>query len=101
MLVLALAITIVGCGAGSSSPGGGGNPSPASITSLNPTSGAVGTSVTIAGANFGATQGTSMVTFNGTAATPASWSATSIVAPVPAGGTTGNVAVTVGGGASN
>src|SRR5438045_140725 len=101
MLVLALAITAVGCGSGSSSPGGGGNPSPASITSLNPTSGVLGTSVTITGANFGATQGTSTVKFNGTAATPTSWSATSIVAPVPAGATTGNVVVTVGGVASN
>src|SRR5207245_1836719 len=62
-----------------------------SITSLNPTSGLVGASVTIAGANFGATQGTSAVKFNGTAATATSWSATSIVAPGPAGATTGNV----------
>src|SRR2546430_152088 len=101
MLVLALAITIVGCGAGSSSPGGGGNPSPANIASLNPTAGVVGTSVTITGANFGATQGTSTVKFNGTVATPTSWGATSIVAPVPAGATTGNIVVTVGGVASN
>src|SRR5438046_4766014 len=101
MLVLALAITIVGCGAGSSSPGGGGNPSPANIASLNPTAGVVGTSVTITGANFGATQGTSTVKFNGTAATPTSWGATSIVAPVPSGATTGNIVVTVGGVASN
>jgi hypothetical protein len=72
-----------------------------SISSLNPTSGAVGTSVTITGANFGSSQGTSTVKFNGTAATPTSWSATSIVAPVPAGATTGNVVVTVGGTASN
>ena len=72
-----------------------------SITSLSPTSGAVGTSVTIAGTNFGATQGTSTVTFNGTAGTPTSWSATSIVVPVPSGATTGNVVVTVGGVASN
>ena len=57
--------------------------------------------VTITGANFGATQGTSTVKFNGTAATPTSWSATSIVAPVPTGATTGNVVVTVGGVASN
>jgi Bacterial Ig domain/IPT/TIG domain len=57
--------------------------------------------VTISGANFGATQGTSTVKFNGTTATPTSWSATSIVAPVPAGATTGNVVVTVGGVASN
>ena len=72
-----------------------------SLTSLSPTSGPVGTSVTITGANFGATKGTSTVTFNGTTATPTSWSATSIVVPVPAGATTGNVVVTVGGVASN
>jgi hypothetical protein len=72
-----------------------------SITSLNPTSGLVGASVTISGANFGATQGTSTVKFNGITATPTSWSATSIVAPVPASATTGNVVVTVGGVASN
>jgi len=102
MLLLALAITTTGCnGATYSNPGGGGNPSLPSITSLNPTSGAVGNSVTITGANFGATQGTSSVKFNGTVATPTSWSATSIAAPVPAGATTGNVVVTVGGVASN
>jgi RHS repeat-associated protein len=72
-----------------------------SITSLSPTSGSIGTSVTITGANFGATRGTSTVTFNGTAATPTSWSTTSIVVPVPSGGTTGNVMVTVGGVPSN
>jgi len=71
-----------------------------SIRNLNPASGPVGTSVTIAGTNFGTTQGTSTVTFNGTAATPTSWSATSIVVPVSAGATTGNVVVTVGGVAS-
>src|SRR5256886_5008425 len=101
MLVLALAVATAGCGAGSLSPGGGGNPSAPSITNLSPTSGLVGASVTITGVNFGTTQGTSTVKFNGTAATPTGWSATSIVAPVPAGATTGNVVVTVGGVASN
>src|SRR5439155_1613728 len=72
-----------------------------SITSLAPTSGAVGVSITITGTNFGATQGTSTVKFNGTTATPTSWSATSIVVPVPAAATTGNVVVTVSGVASN
>jgi hypothetical protein len=74
------------------------------ITMLNPTSGPVGTSVTITGTNFGATQGSSTVKFNGTSATPtsaANWGATSIVVPVPTGATTGNVVVTVGGLASN
>jgi len=79
---------------------GGGTPAP-QITGINPTSGAVGTSVTITGSNFGATQGSSTVSFNGTAASPKNWSATSIVAPVPSGATTGNVVVTVGGVASN
>jgi hypothetical protein len=72
-----------------------------SITSLSPTSGVVGTCVTITGTNFGSTKGTSTVTFNGTAATPTSWSATSVVAPVPTGATTGSVVVTVSNHASN
>ena len=74
---------------------------PPTITSVTPTSGPIGRSVTIAGTNFGATQGTSTVTFNGTTATPTSWSATSIAAPVPAGTTNGSVVVSVGGLLSN
>ncbi len=71
------------------------------ISTLSPNSAGVGTSVTISGSNFGSTQGSSTVTFHGTTATPASWSDTSIVAPVPSGATTGTVVVTVGGIASN
>jgi hypothetical protein len=71
---------------------------PPSITSLSPNSGPVGTSVTIAGSNFGTT---GSVSFNGTPANPTSWSATSIVAPVPTGATPGNVVVTVSGVPSN
>src|SRR5882762_3277919 len=74
---------------------------PPTITSLSPSSGAVGATVTVAGSGFGSTQGTSTVKFNGTTATITSWSATSIVAKVPAGATTGNVVVTVSGTASN
>jgi YD repeat-containing protein len=72
-----------------------------SISSLSPQAGPIGTGVTINGSTFGATQGTSTVTFNGVAATPTNWTNTSIVAPVPAGATTGPVIVTVGGIASN
>ncbi len=89
-------VALAGC-----SHGGTTEPVAPSITSLGVTSGAVGTSVSISGANFGATQGSSTVTFNGTAAAVTSWSSTSIVAIVPAGATTGNVVVTVGGVASN
>jgi hypothetical protein len=73
-----------------------------SITSLTPATGNIGTPVTIAGVNFGSSQGTSSVTFNGTnAGTAASWSAGSITINVPSGATTGNVVVTVGGVQSN
>ena len=70
------------------------------ITSLSPTSGAVGTSVTINGSGFGATQGTSTVKLNGATATVTSWSATQIVVTVP-NATSGSMIVTEGGVASN
>ena len=71
------------------------------IASLSQTQGFVGQSVTIAGTNFGATQGTSVVSFNGVPATPTSWSAASIGVTVPTGATTGNITVTVGALTSN
>ena len=76
-------------------------PIPPSISNISPTLGQVGTSVTVNGSNFGATQGTSTIKFNGTTATPTTWSDTTIVAAVPAGATTGPVIVTVSGAASN
>jgi len=88
----------------------GGNPSngvnfkvqpPPAISSLSPVGGGVGSSVTINGTFFGATQGNSTVTFNGQMATPTTWSDTGIVVPVPAGATTGPVVVTVDGLSSN
>jgi RHS repeat-associated protein len=72
-----------------------------SITSISPTSGSAGTPVTITGNNFGATQGSSTVTFNGVNAAPTTWGASSITVPVPAAAASGNVVVTVGGGQSN
>jgi YD repeat-containing protein len=73
----------------------------ASINTLTPSTGAVGSSIVIAGANFGSTQGNGTVTFNGAAATVTNWSGTSITATVPGGATTGNVVVTAGGISSN
>ena len=69
------------------------------ILSLSPTSGGIGTVVTITGTNFGT--GFPTVTFNNTASVPTSQNSTTIVVPVPSGATTGNVVVTVGGVASN
>jgi FtsP/CotA-like multicopper oxidase with cupredoxin domain len=74
---------------------------PPAISSVSHNYGAPGAVDTIAGTNFGATQGSSTVTFNGAAAAPTAWSATSITVPVPAGATTGNLVVTVLGKASN
>jgi IPT/TIG domain-containing protein len=71
------------------------------ITSLLPPSGVAGVSVTIKGANFGAQQDKNAVTFDGQNAQVTKWSATSIVAKVPSGAKTGDVAVTVSGVASN
>ena len=71
------------------------------ITSIAPPQGPVGILVTINGGNFGASPGTSTVKFNGTTATPRTWSATTITVPVPAGATTGPLVVTVGGVSSN
>src|SRR5205085_10242828 len=66
--------------------------SPPTITSYFPTSGPVGTSISINGANF---IGTSSVKFNGVAApTFTVYSDTQIGANVPAGATTGPVTVT-------
>jgi hypothetical protein len=75
---------------------------PPAVTQISPTSGPVGTDVTITGTNFGATQGTSTLKFNGVAATTfTSWSTTQIKCKVPTGATTGPVTVTTGGGTSN
>ena len=73
------------------------------IKSLSPVSGYHGTAVTITGANFGATQGASIVTFSGKPALIASWSDTVIKTGVPQGAPLGmgTVVVTVNGVASN
>lgn len=74
---------------------------PPTLISLSVSSGPVGTSVTLTGTTFSTVQGTSTVKFNGTTATPSSWSNTSITAPVPVGATTGLVIVTVQGNATS
>ena len=66
-----------------------------SITSFSPTTGPVGTLVTINGSGFGDVTG---VTFNGTSATFSLVSATQITATVPVGATTGKIGVISPGG---
>jgi hypothetical protein len=73
-------------------------PAPA-ISSFSPTSGPVGTSVTITGTDLG---GATSVRFNGTAQTTfTSNSSTQIVLNVPAGATTGTLTVTTPGGGTS
>jgi hypothetical protein len=82
--------------------GGGGGSTTPTITSITPASGTDGSRVTIAGSNFGATQGSSTVNFGLSHAAVTSWSNTSITATVPnlsAGAV--SVSVTVGGVSSN
>ena len=71
------------------------------ISSVLPTSGPVGTQVTINGSGFGSTQGSSTLAFNGETATVISWSDTQIQATVPSNAITGPVAVSVGGVSGN
>ena len=65
------------------------------ITGFSPTSGAVGTSVTITGTNF---TSASSVAFNGTSASFTVNSSTQITATVPTGATTGTIGVIAPGG---
>jgi len=73
------------------------------ITACSPTTGVIGTPVTLTGAGFGDTPGTSTVTFKGIPATlsSSSWSNTSITIPVPVGASNGNIVVTINGVAAN
>jgi RHS repeat-associated protein len=66
------------------------------IASVSPSSGGHGASVTVVGSNFGSSQGTSAITFNGTPATSiSSWTSSQIIATVPQNATTGPVVVSV------
>ncbi|NBT48983.1 MAG: hypothetical protein EBT07_14405, partial [Actinobacteria bacterium] len=72
-------------------PTGGTGPT---ISGFSPSSGTVGSSVTINGSNFGSSP---TVKFNGTTATITASTATSITATVPTGATTGKITVEVAG----
>lgn len=63
------------------------------ITGFTPTSGPVGTAVTIAGQGFDAVAANNQVTFNGTAAIITSATTTSITTTVPQNATTGPITV--------
>jgi hypothetical protein len=65
------------------------------ITSFSPTSGEVGTTVTITGTNFSTTATSNAVSFNGTEAEVSSSTETELTVVVPASASTGTISVTV------
>jgi YD repeat-containing protein len=68
------------------------------IVALTTSAAMVGATVTIEGTGFSTTPSQNTVTFNGTAATVTSASATKLVVTVPTGATTGSIVVTAPGG---
>jgi RHS repeat-associated protein len=70
------------------------NATATSIIEVDPDSAPVGSSVTIYGTGFSSTPSQNTVTFNGAAATVTSASATTLVATVPVGASTGPINVT-------
>jgi len=63
------------------------------LTSLSRSTGPVGSSVTLAGGNFGAKRRNASVKFNGVVATTTGWTNESVMALVPPGATSGPVVV--------
>jgi hypothetical protein len=76
-------------------------PLPPNISSLSPTTGPAGTSLTVNGSSFGATQGTSTLTLNNQPLTVSTWGNAGIVVVIPSGAATGLMIVTVKGVPSN
>lgn len=73
-------------------------PAAPTLSGFNPTSGQVGTGVTVSGTNL---TGTTVLTLDGTAAAFTVNSATQITATVPSGATTGKFSVTTPGGSAS
>ena len=72
----------------------GATPSPPTVTSFSPTSGPIGTSVTITGTNFNTSAVANKVYFGGKKATVSTASSTQLVVTVPLGAAYGPITVT-------
>ena len=72
-----------------------------SVSGISPNAGPVGSTVTITGTGFGASEGSGLVTFGGVTTTALTWSDTQITVAVPAGAPTGYVGVWQNGLVSN
>src|SRR5216684_1412130 len=87
VILLALSFLFLCCGRASAQS--------LTVTTMSPTSGPVGTLVTIVGTHFGTTQGSSTVSLNGTSAAVVTWSDSTISVLVPSGASSGTFALTV------
>ncbi|HET9180671.1 MAG TPA: IPT/TIG domain-containing protein [Candidatus Angelobacter sp.] len=71
------------------------------VSGINPNTGPAGTQITIAGANFGGSQGTSSLQLGDLPLTVTTWSDTAITAVIPQGSVSDNIVMSVGGEQSN
>lgn len=71
------------------------------ITALSAATAAIGSPLTITGANFGPLQGSSTITLNGATAVATGWSDSQIITTIPTGATSGSWVVNVDGISSN
>ncbi|MEM1259106.1 MAG: IPT/TIG domain-containing protein [Bacteroidota bacterium] len=103
-IILAACLMVMGC-----SDDGGEQPmvddgpinvSP-TISTISPTSGLIGTEVTISGTNFSTTNLENVISFNGTTTAPKSATASQLVVDVPENANSGVVSVTVNGEQAN
>ncbi|MEO0573655.1 MAG: IPT/TIG domain-containing protein, partial [Bacteroidota bacterium] len=71
------------------------------ISTISPTSGFIGTEVTISGTNFSTTNSENVISFNGTTTAPKSATTSRLVVDVPQNATSGVVSVTINGELAN
>lgn len=74
---------------------------PPRLDTLTPNFGTFGDNIVIEGAGFGDTQGTSIISFNGTIAAATDWDSTAITCTVPNNASTGEITVIVNNQSSN
>ena len=97
-LLLSLSALIISCKKGVDTPDPVPQPQPVtSITSIDPATAPVGSTIAISGTNFSTDPASNTITIGGVPATVVSAIATRIVVVVPAGAANGPVSVTAGG----
>ncbi|QMW04018.1 IPT/TIG domain-containing protein [Spirosoma foliorum] len=98
LLLLGLAVVIVACKKSPDDPAPVVKPTPTTtITSIDPATAPVGSTIAINGTNFNTTPGSNTIVIGGVVATVVSATDTRLVVVVPAGATSGPISVTANG----